>query len=663
MGTPVWITTDTNIGTAQHYVPFVKPVTASDTASYSVVSGAMPSGLFLNSVTGVLSGVPVVDNPVANVPIFVFTFTIRATSSTGDHADKLFKLSIVFNNLFIPANLSQTRIRFSSDKFQYQINRGTVDMSTNTYWRLEFGELPPNLVLYQNGTFEGIAPNAAVPLAREQFVNRTAPALAQLNQAAWDSWLTGFLSSPREFDYQFVLRLGNSTDATQLSVTVRILYVKIPANASWFVTNANYVTYDPNQYYTFVSVSDSDYINWETPVDFGSVSNGSISDLSVVAVSNLNKQIFYSIKPYYTSTLPQQLVLLNNGLISGRIAFKCYQDDPENLPVNDDYYFTIRAINADRFTYVERTFKLHVERVNVVPYHNIWIRSFPTITERQKLNSILDNETIFPSGLLYRNPDPWFSKTKHLRFLFAPGLNDSTIEEYNTALENNHYNKTLLFGDIQTAVCYDERLRIRYEVVYLPVIDKLSTIEAGTHSLVGLPDVIDLRPQIKNYYFEDGQPQYIFKPNGLENMRNRLATNIGFYNQGIIPTWMTSVQPIPEKLGQFYSPPGFIPAVVLAHTVPGGSGVIAFRLKKAGVNFNNFKFEFDRYELDKKLSEDFSEPAGELEEATSFDNNITTFENGTTKFNYGTDYILGLTGTGPYVGNKYLKFPQTGAFT
>ena len=663
MGTPVWITTETNIGTAQHYVPFVKTVTASDTVSYSVVGGAMPSGLLLNSVTGTLSGVPLVDNPISNVPIFTFTFTIRATSSTGDYADKIFKLPIVFYNLFIPINLSQTRIRFSNDKFQYQINRGTVDTSTNTYWRLEFGELPPNLVLYQNGTFEGVSPNVALPLAREQFVNRTAPALTQLNQASWNTWLTGFLSTPHEFDYQFVLRLGPSTGATQLSVTVRILYTKIPANASWFVTNANYITYNPNQYYTFVCVSDSDYINWETPADFGSVSNGSISELSVVAVSNLNKQIFYTIKPYFTSTLPQQLVLLDNGLISGRIAFKCYQDDPDNLPVNDDYFFTVRATNADRFTYVERTFKLHIERTNSVPYHNIWIRSFPDLTERQNLNRILENEIIFPSRLLYRNPDPWFNKTKHLRFLFASGLNDSTMEEYSTALANNHYDKTLLFGDVKTAVCYDTNLQIRYEVVYLPIIDRLSTIEPGTQSLVGLPDVIDLRSQIKNYYFKDGQLYYIFKPNGLENMYNRLASSIGFYNQGIIPTWMTSVQPIPEKIGQFYSPPGFIHAVVLAYTVPGGSGVIAFRLKRAGVNFNDFKFEFDRYELDKKLSESFSEPATDPEEATSFDNNITTFENGTTKFNYGTDYILGLTGTGPYVGNKYLKFPKTGAFT
>jgi hypothetical protein len=237
------------------------------------------------------------------------------------------------------------------------------------------------------------------------------------------------------------------------------------------------------------------------------------------------------------------------------------------------------------------------------------------------------------------------------------------MEQYNTVLEDNYYNKSLLFGDVETAVCYDENLQIKYEVVYLPLVDRLSTIEPGTHSQVGLPDVIDLRSQIKNYYFDNGQTYYIFKPNGLENMRHRLATTVGFYNQGIIPGWMTSIQPIPEKLGQFYAPPGFKHAVVLAYTVAGGSSVIAFRLKRAGVNFNNFKFEFDRFELDKRLSESFTAPPVEEEQGTTFDNDITKFENGTTKFNYGVDYILGLTGTGPYVGNKYLKFPKTGAFT
>jgi hypothetical protein len=663
MGTPVWTTTDTNLGTVQHYIPFIKTIGATNTVDYAVVNGAMPPGVLLNSVTGVLSGVPVIQNPLSNIPIVIFTFTVRATSGTGEYTDKIFKMPVLYSGLFVPTNLSQNRIRFVNNNYQYQILRGTVDTSTNTYWRLEFGELPPGLILYQNGTIEGVSPRAALPLAREQFLKSNAPQLSQLNQASWDNWLRDFISRPLEFDHQFVLRLASNTGATQLSVTVRILYAKIPSSASWFVTNAEYVTYDPNQYYTFIVVSDNDYINWETPQDLGSLPNGSISELSIVATNNLNKQINYSIKPYYISTLPQQLTLLNNGLISGRVGFKCHQDDPANFPENDDYYFTVRAVNSDRFTYVERTFRLHIERTNTVPYHNIWIRSFPTIAERQNLDRILENEILFPSRLLYRNLDPWFSKTRHLRFLFAPGLNDATMDQYNTALASNHYNKILTFGEVQTAVCYDENLRIKYEVVYLPVIDRLTGFEPGINNPASLPDVIDLRPQIKNYYFENGHPYYIFRPNGLENMRHRLATTVGFYNQGIIPGWMTSVQPIPEKIGQFYAPPGFIPAVVLAYTVAGGSSVIAFRLRRAGINFNNFKFEFDRYELDKKLSEVFNAPAEEENTGTTFDDNVTKFEDGSTKFNNGVEYVLGLTGTGPYVGNKYLKFPKTGAFT
>lgn len=663
MGTPVWITTDTNLGTVQHYVPFTKTLSATDTVAYSVVSGALPNGVVLNSTTGVLSGVPVVVNPLSNVPIFVSTFTVRATSSTGDTADKIFKIPVLFFNLWVPPNVSQSRVRFVGNGYQYQIARGTVETATNTYWRLEFGELPPNLILYQNGTLEGTMPGAALPLAREQFLRATAPDIPALSQTAWDTWLKDFLSRPLPQDHQFVVHLSGPTGATQISVTVRVVHTKIPADASWFVSNAEHVTYDPDQYYTFVSVSDNDYINWETPANLGSIPNGAISDLAVSAVNNLGKQIYYFIKPYYTSTLPQQLVLLDNGMLSGRVSFKCHQDDPDNTPANDDYDFTVRAVTADRFTYVERTFRLHVQRVNTVPYHNIWIRSFPTVAERQHLDRILNNEILFPTRLIYRNTDPWFGKIKHLRFLFAPGLNNATAEQYATAMESNHYNKTVLFGEVKTAVCYDENLQVKYEVVYLPIIDNLSITEPGSSNLLSLPDVIDLRSQIKNYYFKDGQPYYIFKPNGLVNMRHRLQDSVGFYNQGIIPGWMTSVQPVPERLGQFYAPPGFIPAVVLAHTVPGGSSVIAFRIKRAGINFNDFKFEFDRYELDKKLSESFSAPSSAVEEATIFDGNLTKFEDGTTKFNYGVDYILGLTGTGPYVGNKYLKFPKTGAFT
>jgi hypothetical protein len=50
-------------------------VTASDTTTYSVFSGALPTGLNLNTSSGAITGTPTV--------VGVFTFVIRATNVTG----------------------------------------------------------------------------------------------------------------------------------------------------------------------------------------------------------------------------------------------------------------------------------------------------------------------------------------------------------------------------------------------------------------------------------------------------------------------------------------------------------------------------------------------------------------------------------------------------
>ena len=50
-------------------------VSASEAASYSVFSGALPGGLSLNTSTGAITGTPTTPG--------VFTFVIRATNVTG----------------------------------------------------------------------------------------------------------------------------------------------------------------------------------------------------------------------------------------------------------------------------------------------------------------------------------------------------------------------------------------------------------------------------------------------------------------------------------------------------------------------------------------------------------------------------------------------------
>jgi hypothetical protein len=282
------------------------------------------------------------------------------------------------------------------------------------------------------------------------------------------------------------------------------------------------------------------------------------------------------------------------------------------------------------------------------------------VETRQKLETLLKDRVLFPDRLIYRKNDPWFGKPNELRFLFAPGLRVKTIDEYYQALEKNHYDKTLLLGEVKTAVAYDQNLRVQYEVVYLPIIDNFSkTTKSG--ETVGLADTIDLRLQIKNFYWVNGNPTYAFTPNGLENMRNQLEQLIGYYNQGILPLWMTSPQPIMGKPGQYTPPIGFQQAIVLCYTIPRGAENIAYRLRRAKIYFNVFRFEFDRYELDDNLTKTFDTTLENFVGSTEtvFDNGTTQFEDSATRFNRLSDFVGG---QGPGAGNKYLKFPKTGAF-
>lgn len=670
---------DTNLGSILDSVYFERFLSATDAVQYEIIQGEIPGEVSLDSVSGKLSGVPLVDNPEPNIPIYVYTITVRAYLTDNSYNDKIFKISLIYNNLYVTSKTDQFRARYVNSYYQYQISQGRIETQSNIYWRVAHGELPPGVTLYQNGNIEGSADFTTIPFVRETFINPDAPDIPELSQESWDQWFSGFMSGvPKEKDYQFVLELSDGNGPINLSVTIRITHIKIPTADSWFQENQQYLNWDPDRYYTFISASDTDYVVWMTDSNLQSINNGAVSDLSIEAYSGTGKRLSYTIKPGYRSVLPQALIFLNNGLLSGRVGFATYIDNPEGIPENDDYEFTIRATVEGGYTFSERTFKLHVNRLHNEPYDNIWIRAFPIISERKKLDSILNNRVIFPDRLIYRLTDPWFGRARHLRFLFLPGLKDKSIQDYYQAIGENHFNKNLFFGQVQTAICYDLNLNVKYEVVYVPVVDKLSKIDPETGNLVGLPEVIDLRGLVKNYYFsKDGTVNYLFKPNSLANMKEKLSKMIGFYNEGILPGWMTSIQPVPEKIGQFYAPRGLIYGVVLAYTVPGGSKVISFRIKRAGINFNDFNFEFDRYELDKNLRGSVSvvsplpisgptpSSVTAMNESTFvttetiFDDGSCVFENGTTRFDLGLD--VG-DEQGPYAGNKYIKYPQTGAF-
>jgi hypothetical protein len=84
---PVWAT-GTPLPVYTKNVAYTQTFVASDTEAsdvdYSIVSGALPTGIILNGETGVISGTPTVTTDA--------TFTVRATDDGGNFLDKAFSL-------------------------------------------------------------------------------------------------------------------------------------------------------------------------------------------------------------------------------------------------------------------------------------------------------------------------------------------------------------------------------------------------------------------------------------------------------------------------------------------------------------------------------------------------------------------------------------------
>jgi len=92
-GVPTWTTASGSFGTFLEGSSINQTVEAVDpdagsTITYSVASGALPSGVTINASTGVISGsLPAITNTTT------YNFTIRATDNAGNTADQSFSLS------------------------------------------------------------------------------------------------------------------------------------------------------------------------------------------------------------------------------------------------------------------------------------------------------------------------------------------------------------------------------------------------------------------------------------------------------------------------------------------------------------------------------------------------------------------------------------------
>jgi len=343
-------------------------------------------------------------------------------------------------------------------------------------------------------------------------------------------------------------------------------------------------------------------IYWNSPSNLGSIFNGDTSLFSVVATSASGLPLQYFLVSGSNSRLPQGLTLHPTGNIVGRVSFDTFSLD-NNLTTFDvssgnpttfdlTYTFTVNASSINGYASVSKTFTITVVRKYDLPYNNLYITCMPPTNDRQLIASLLQNATIFPPSLLYRQDDPNFGLSREVVYYHAYGLTATSLEEYVRALQLNHYWKNLQLGSIETAQALDPVTgEVIYEVVYSKIIDTLVNnqgVSVGKEVQVPYPINPNTQYQINEVY-----------PNSLANMRDQVIDVVG-QESNMLPLWMLSKQTDGNVLG-------FTPAWVIAYTKPNASGQIAYNIStRFGDQLNQVDYTADRYELDNSLTNNWN---------------------------------------------------------
>jgi len=368
-------------------------------------------------------------------------------------------------------------------------------------------------------------------------------------------------------------------------------------------------------------------ITWLTGSDLGFIYNATESSKQVLAEADV--PLTYVLTSG-SNSLPKNLVFKSNGEIEGIVSYQ-----PGNTYLNKDatsvYNFTVKAYNpnitdtsGNLLVSSEKQFTLTVVQEYDIPTDNLYIKCTPSIADRNKIATLLDNNLIIPDSYIYRSDDSNYGKANSIVYAHAYGIYSSNVEKYIEAVKKNHYWRNIVLGELKTAVAKDEDGTPLYEVVYSTVIDNLQKYDPNydfdyrySESIseeIFWPRFIDLNlgpwytsstdiytsyifnqeAKIITNYFEydlltqtglpilmqQGIPTFytsltpgyarVLYPNSLENMRKRVEQELGVdFNFRLLPLWMTSQQADGNTLG-------FTPAWVIAYTkIPEPVNVIA----------------------------------------------------------------------------------------
>jgi hypothetical protein len=233
---------------------------------------------------------------------------------------------------------------------------------------------------------------------------------------------------------------------------------------------------------------------------------------------------------------------------------------------DQNYYFTIRASDAYRLSAVDREFYITVVADTLTEYTRIYVKPFLTRDKRNSYRDFVTDSLIFDPVLIYRPFDPEFGIQTQIKMLLETGIEKVNLDLYAEAMTEYFYRKRFYFGEVKSILAQDSNGNNVYEIIYVDIIDD----QMMGSDRVGV---------------------------SVDNMRSKLESIVIdgdtiLVDERLQPKYMTTLD-VDTGI-----PLGFVKAVPICYTIPGGALKILSRINNAiktgQFNFNNYNFDTDR---------------------------------------------------------------------
>jgi hypothetical protein len=268
-----------------------------------------------------------------------------------------------------------------------------------------------------------------------------------------------------------------------------------------------------------------------------------------------------------TSSITLSTASFNATTISpGAFKEEILTIDTGATTTDQNYYFTIRASDAYRLSAVDREFYITVIADTLTEYTRIYVKPFLTRDKRNSYRDFVTDSLIFDPVLIYRPFDPEFGIQTQIKMLLETGIEQIDLDLYAEAMTEYFYRKRFYFGEVKSILAQDRDGNDVYEIIYVDIND--DQMIGGDR--VGV-SVDNMRSELESIVI-DGDTIMV--------------------DERLQPKYMTTLD---SNTG---IPLGFIKAVPICYTIPGGALKILSRINNAiktgQFNFNNYDFDTDR---------------------------------------------------------------------